>query len=83
MKIRLVETADGPRITVDYESDEGALGHEHERDHREAVAKLLGLGVGDLAALGVSVERSAPESAGPAVEREAQVVGGAAPIKTG
>lgn len=58
LKISMVDTPAGPRITVDYESDRDALGHEHERDHRAAVAALLGVGLAELEALGITVERA-------------------------
>lgn len=78
LKIRMVDTADGPRITVDYESDPGALGHEHERDHREAVAALLGVGVAELEAMGVAIERAPVAVADDARRADEPVAGGAA-----
>ncbi|MDB4931955.1 MAG: hypothetical protein JWM10_4439 [Myxococcaceae bacterium] len=57
LKIRLVETASGPQILVDYESDPGALAHEHEADHRRAVAQLLGLTEDEMTAQGIVVTR--------------------------
>jgi hypothetical protein len=57
LKIRLVESAGGPQILIDYESDPGALGHEHESDHRRAVALLLGLTEDEMTAQGIVVTR--------------------------
>ena len=59
VKIRLIETASGPQIAVDYESDPDALSHEHERDHRRAVAQLLGLTEAEMTAQGIVVVRDA------------------------
>lgn len=36
-------------IVVHYESDDDALAHEHERDHRAMVEDLLGVPVGAIA----------------------------------
>lgn len=57
LKIRLVETSGGPQITVDYEGDPGDLPFEHERDHRRAVAQLLGLTEAEMEAQGIVVSR--------------------------
>jgi hypothetical protein len=57
-------------ILIDYESDEDAMRHEHERDHKRIVQQLIGQGliaeeeVGD-----VQVTREAP---GQAAERPQQ-----------
>jgi hypothetical protein len=59
LKIRLIETASGPQILVDYESDPGALAHEHEADHRRAVGQLLGLTEDEMTAQGIVVTRGA------------------------
>ena len=55
--VRLIETAAGPQVTVDYESEPDALGHEHEREHRAAVAKLLGMTEAEMDAAGVVITR--------------------------
>ena len=56
--ITLVRGKSGPEIHVGYESEEGALGYEHERDHRDAVAKLMGLSVAQLEASGIPIVRA-------------------------
>lgn len=66
LKIRLVETASGPQVTVDYESEPDALSHEHERDHRRAVARLLGLTEAEMEAQGVVLSRDAGPAREPA-----------------
>jgi hypothetical protein len=48
-------------LVVHYESDEDALAHEHERDHRSWVEDLLGVPVGALADT-VVVERISPQT---------------------
>lgn len=55
--IRLIDTATGPQVTVDYESEPDALGHEHEREHRAAVAQLLGMTEDEMDAAGIVVTR--------------------------
>lgn len=81
LTIRMVDTAAGPQVTVDYESEADALAHEHERDHRAAVAALLGLSPAELAALGISVERAATTAA--AGEPAAEPAAPAAKTATG
>jgi hypothetical protein len=34
-------------LVISYESDDDALAHEHERDHRALVEKLIGQPIGD------------------------------------
>ena len=63
LKIRLIETANGPQIAIDYESDPGALSHEHEREHRRAVGQLLGLTEAEMDAQGIVVTRDATPAA--------------------
>lgn len=48
-------------LIVHYESDDDALAHEHERDHRRWVEDLLGVPVGALADT-VVVERISPQT---------------------
>lgn len=48
-------------LVVHYESDDDALAHEHERDHRGWVEDLLGVPVGALADT-VVVERISPQT---------------------
>ena len=51
-------------IVVEYEGDEDALPHEHERRHREIVEKLVGHGLVAAEAAGeVVVERVKPPPA--------------------
>lgn len=50
-------------IYVDFESEEDALPIEHEKEHRQIVAQLLGQGVLEADEVGdVSVQRVAPGS---------------------
>ena len=49
-------------IFIDYESEEDALPVEHEKEHRQIVAQLLGQGVLEPDDVGeVSVQRVAPQ----------------------
>ena len=55
-------------IVIDFESDEDAMRHEHEKRHREIIERLVGEGVLQADEVGeVTVERAAP---GQAVARE-------------
>jgi hypothetical protein len=51
-------------IYIDYTSEEDALPHEHEKDHRRVVEELLGKGILDEDEVGeVNVQRVKPGSA--------------------
>lgn len=54
-------------LLISYDSEEDALPHEHERDHRAVVEKVLGRAIGDDET--VVVERTKKESA-PAEQKE-------------
>lgn len=66
-------------IVVHYESDEDALGHEHERDHRAMVEDLLGVPIGAVADTVVIERLSAKAKAelaeSSAADREAEAEG--------
>ncbi|MBX3468513.1 MAG: hypothetical protein KF878_16695 [Planctomycetes bacterium] len=48
-------------IFIDLETDEDAMRHEHERDHRKIVERLIGQGLIEAEEVGeVKVERAAP-----------------------
>jgi hypothetical protein len=48
-------------IYIDYESDEDAMRHEHEKDHKKILERILGEGILNEAEVGeVIVEREAP-----------------------
>lgn len=48
-------------IVIEFESDEDAMRHEHERDHKRIVEQLVGQGVLSADEVGeVTVERAAP-----------------------
>ena len=48
-------------IFIDYESDEDAMRHEHEKDHKNIVQRLLGEGILQADEVGeVIVDRQAP-----------------------
>lgn len=48
-------------IVIDYRSDEDAMRHEHEKDHRRVVERLVGAGLLSAEEAGeVVVERAAP-----------------------
>lgn len=48
-------------ILIDFESDEDAMRHEHERDHRRVIERLVGQGVLQADEAGeVVVQRKAP-----------------------
>jgi hypothetical protein len=60
-------------IIVDVESDEDAMRHEHERDHRRIVERLIGQGLIEAGEVGeIKVERAAPgiPNANPEAGRE-------------
>ncbi|MCA9527618.1 MAG: hypothetical protein KC549_15125 [Myxococcales bacterium] len=66
-------------LVIHYESEDDALPHEHERDHRAWVESLLGVPLGTLAD-SVEVERIGKAGAGQPVgqvagERAAEKVG--------
>ena len=69
-------------ITIDYESDEDAMRHEHEKDHRNIVERIVGTGLLEAEEVGeVHVERSQPgllveNEEPPPQEAEAQGTGG-------
>ncbi len=68
MMIRLVSNPKtGKRdIYIDYESDDDALPHEHEQDHRDILEQLLGQGILDEDELGqLHVGRARPGAAAP------------------
>ena len=54
-------------LLISYDSDDDALPHEHEQDHRAIVEKVLGRSIGDNET--VIVERVKKESA-PAEQKE-------------
>jgi len=65
-------------LIIGYESDDDALGHEHERDHRALVERILGMPLGDDD--DVLVERIAKEEArGDAARASSASEGAAAP----
>ncbi len=48
-------------LLIDFESDEDAMRHEHERDHRRVIERLVGQGVLQPDEVGeVVVQRKAP-----------------------
>lgn len=60
-------------IIIDYHSDEDAMRHEHEKDHRSIVERIVGQGLIEADEVGeVIVERAQPgqEVARPSGERE-------------
>lgn len=51
-------------IVIDFESDEDAMRHEHEKRHRQIIERLVGEGVLQAEEVGeVTVERAAPAQA--------------------
>ena len=70
-------------IFIEFESDEDAMRHEHERDHRKIVERLIGQGLVEAEEVGeIQVERAKPgqpaEQKDVPPEREAQQQGGGA-----
>ena len=68
-------------IFIEFESDEDAMRHEHERDHRKIVEKLIGQGLVEAEEVGeIKVERARQgqpvEQQQVPPEREAQQQGG-------
>jgi hypothetical protein len=60
-------------ILIEYESDEDAMRHEHEKDHRNIVERIVGEGLIEAEEVGeVIVERSQPgqEVARPSGEQQ-------------
>lgn len=60
-------------ILIEYESDEDAMRHEHEKDHRSIVERIIGQGLIEADEVGeVIVERAQPgqEVARPSSEQE-------------
>ena len=58
-------------IHIDYESDEDAMRHEHERDHKRIVEQLIGQGLIAAEEVGeVQVGREAPGQASPEERQE-------------
>ena len=47
IRLRFNRETGEKEIWVDYESDDDALRHEHEREHRRLIQQLLGSGVLD------------------------------------
>jgi hypothetical protein len=86
MTIRLIPDPETGKknILISLRSDEDALPHEHEQQHRALVDKLLEGGLIKAGELGqITVEReadekepAAPVSTGPQGERQAQAQGG-------
>ena len=64
LSVSLVDTANGPRVRIDLSSDSDVLSHEHEDDHRELAAKLLGVPLGALEGLGIDVIRTGSVASG-------------------
>lgn len=69
-------------IFIEFESDEDAMRHEHERDHRKIVERLIGQGLVEAEEVGeIKVERAKPgqpveQKQDLPPEREAQQQGG-------
>lgn len=58
-------------ILIDYEADEDAMRHEHERDHKRIVEQLIGQGLIAAEEVGeVQVGREAPGQATPEQRQE-------------
>jgi len=86
MTIRLIPDPETGKknIIISMRSDEDALPHEHEQQHRALVEKLLEGGIVKATELGkITVEReedekepAAPVGTGPQGERRAQAQGG-------
>lgn len=57
-------------IVVLYESDEDALPHEHERDHRALVEEILGRPIGDDETIVVEREDAASSGTEESAERD-------------
>ena len=70
LKLRHNVTTGERELVVHYESEEDALSHEHERDHRALVESMLGVPV-DAVADKIVVERT---GGGAAEAREADSV---------
>jgi hypothetical protein len=52
-------------LVVEYESEDDALAHEHERDHRRFVEQLLGRSLDDLGPIGeIQLKRESPGAKG-------------------
>jgi hypothetical protein len=52
-------------LLVEYESEDDALAHEHERDHRRFVEQLLGRSIDDLGPIGeIHLKRESPAAKG-------------------
>lgn len=68
-------------ILIEYDSDEDAMRHEHERDHRRIVERIVGEGLIEAEEVGeIQVERGAPaqeERRGEGPEREGPQATGA------
>jgi hypothetical protein len=68
-------------IYIDFESDEDAMRHEHEREHKKIIERLVGAGLLEDSEVGeVIVERQQPgllneNKEPPAAEPEAQAQG--------
>jgi hypothetical protein len=58
-------------LVISYESDQDALPHEHERDHRAVVEQLLGQKLGDDVGE-IHVERAGAREASPPESAPAQ-----------
>jgi hypothetical protein len=52
-------------LVVEYESEDDALAHEHERDHRRFVEQLIGRSIDDLGPIGeIQLKRESPAGKG-------------------
>jgi hypothetical protein len=71
-------------IYIDFESDEDAMRHEHEKEHKKIIERLVGAGILEADEAGeVIVERGQPgipnkREEPPASQQDAQAQGGGA-----